>query len=247
MTVIGIRDDTRRKQYYDRFQGLYRNVEDLCNVQWSMDAAPTAAACRCNANIVLLEIGAKIPREFSRQEKTIPAILVLPRKALEMWSQKYLKVSHSHYKGFDRVLISEPAKMKVPRFFDYLPKMVYDTMNDEVNKFVEQNSSSSPGLAVEHITVRFILFRCNFRMDHRADVEDHTHYTHGVDLNELDMEASIVVNESEALVLTPALNLKEMSLEGRKGVYESWFNASTANGTVTNVENKTNAKIAKHK
>ena len=44
-------------------------------------------------------------------------------------------------------------------------------------------------------------------------------HTHGVDLNELDIEASIVVHEGETLVLTPALNLKEMSLEGRNGVY----------------------------
>ena len=245
--IVGLRDDNRRKAYYDKFIRLYGAVDDLSNVKWSMDPAPTAVACRCNANLVLLEIGARVPQEGDRVENTIPTILVLPKKALGEWSRKYLTVSHSQYKGLDRVLISEPAKMKVPRFFDYLPKMVHDTVDEEVNKFVEQKLPNNPGLAVEHVTVRFILMRCNFGMDHRGDVEDHTYYTHGVDLNELDMEASIVVHEGETLVLTPALNLKEMSLEGRNGVYESWFDASAANGTVTKVENRANAKIQKHK
>ena len=54
MTVIGLRDDTRRKSYYDKFHRLYGNVEDLCNVKWSVDATPTAVACRCNGNLILL-------------------------------------------------------------------------------------------------------------------------------------------------------------------------------------------------
>ena len=89
--------------------------------------------------------------------------------------------------------------------------------------------------------------RCNFAMEHRGDVEDHTWYTHGMELNEVDLESSIKVNEGEALVLTPALTLKEMSIEGRRGVYDSWFDACAANGTVTKVENRANAKIQKHK
>ena len=84
-------------------------------------------------------------------------------------------------------------------------------------------------------------------MDHRGDVEDHTWNTHGVDLNEIDLESSIKVNESEALVLSAAMTFKELSLEGRKSVYNSWFDACAANGTVTKLENRENAKIQKHK
>ena len=90
--IIGLRDDSKRKSYHDKFQSLYGSVDDLCNVKWSMDAAPTSVAARCNGNLILLEIGAKVPPEGDRQVKTIPTILVLPRKALGEWSRKYLKV-----------------------------------------------------------------------------------------------------------------------------------------------------------
>merc|ERR1712030_27860 len=80
-----------------------------------------------------------------------------------------------------------------------------------------------------------------------GDIEDHTWNTHGVYINEIDLEASIKVNEGDALVLSSALTLKELSLEGRKSVCDSWFDACAANGTVTKVENRDNAKIQKHK
>lgn len=68
-----------------------------------------------------------------------------------------------------------------------------------------------------------------------------------MDINEIDLESTIKVNEGETLVLTPAMTFKELSLEGRQSVYDSWFDACAANGTVTKVENRDNAKIQKHK
>ena len=115
----------------------------------------------------------------------------------------------------DRILISEPSKMLVPRYYEYLPKKVHDTRNAVCTKFVTDYVDTNPGLEIENVTVKFILMRCNFAMEHRGDVEDHTYYTHGMELNEIDLESSITVNEGETLVLTPALNLKEMSMEGR--------------------------------
>ena len=84
-------------------------------------------------------------------------------------------------------------------------------------------------------------------MDHRGDVEEHTWNTHGVDISEIDLEATIQVNEGETLVLTASLNFKELSLEGRRQVFDSWFDALAANGTVTRVESREIAKIQKHK
>ena len=147
----------------------------------------------------------------------------------------------------DRVLISEPSKMSVPRYYEYLPKKIHDTRNEVCQQFVTDHINDHPALKLENVTVKFILMRCNLALDHRGDVEEHTNYTHGVDINEIDLESSIVVNEGETLVLTPALNLKEMSLEGRLGVYDSWFDAAAANGTLTKVENRANSKIQRHK
>ena len=58
-----------------------------------------------------------------------------------------------------------------------------------------------------------------------GDIEDHTWNTHGVDINEIDLEAKITVNEGDALVLSSAMTFKELSLEGRRSVYDSWFDA----------------------
>ena len=119
-TIVGIGDHTRRKTYLDKFTQKYKDVATICNVEWSADTGPTQAACRCNGNLILLEMGARATQTDTRQAINIPNTYILPRKALGEWSKKYLKITHSHYKGHDRVLLTEPAKLKVPRFFDYL-------------------------------------------------------------------------------------------------------------------------------
>ena len=53
--------------------------------------------------------------------------------------------------------------------------------------------------------------------------------------------------QRSALVLSAALNFKELSLEGSRQVFDSWFDALAANGTVTRVESRENAKIQRHK
>ena len=85
-------------------------------------------------------------------------------------------------------------------------------------KFAADNLADNPGLEPRNVTVKFILLRCNLAMDHRGDVEEHTWNTHGVDISEIDLEATIQVNEGETLVLTASLNFKELSLEGRRQV-----------------------------
>ena len=84
-------------------------------------------------------------------------------------------------------------------------------------------------------------------MDHRGDVEEHTWQTHRVELSEIELEATIQVNEGEALILSEALNFKELSIEGRRQIFDSWFDTLAANGTVTRVESRENAKIQRHK
>merc|ERR1711984_28351 len=96
-------------------------------------------------------------------------------------------------------------------------------------------------------TCKFIMLRCNYGMKHRADVECHTFHTHGMDVSELVVESIIKVNEAEVLILTAALNFKDLSQEGRQSVFDSWFGSCTANGTLTRGGNKENAKIQRHK
>ena len=159
--VLSLRDDRKRQAYFDKFTTAYGNVEDLNNVRWCTDSTPSSCLVRCNANIVLLEIGAKIPAatDGSRPENVIPPIIRYPKTALGEWGLEYLTVAHTTYKGMDRILISEPAKMPVPRYYEYLPKKIHDTRIAECTQFVTEKVSANPGLRLEYVTIKFILIR----------------------------------------------------------------------------------------
>ena len=106
--------------------------------------------------------------------------------------------------------------MKVPRYYEFVPKKIHDTRQDVCEKFAAANLVGNPGLEPRYVTVKYILLRCNMAMDHRGDVEEHTWNTHGVDISEIELEATIQGNEGETLVLTASFNFKELSLEGRR-------------------------------
>ena len=65
---VSLREDNRRKAYYDKFLRAYASVEELNNVKWCTDSTPTNVTNRCNGNIVLLEIGARVPASEDRLE-----------------------------------------------------------------------------------------------------------------------------------------------------------------------------------
>ena len=246
-TIIGIADQQRRKIILEKFTYRYKDDTEMCNVLWSADDNLKEAPSRCNGNLVLIALGAKVNQNGDQPAIEIPNVYILPREAIGNWSKKHLKVTHSHYKGHDRVLLAEPAKYEIPRFFDYVPKLVFESVGAEVAKFVEEFKDAHPGLTAGHVKVRYILMRCNLGLGNRGDVEDHTLFAHGVDINSLEIMPTIKVIDGEKLVLATALNLKNMSKESRFGIYKCWFNAAIANGTVTMLENKANAKINKHK
>ena len=78
--VLFLRDDTLRKQYYDQFYAANGGVDEFKQVKWGLDSSPTSCGIRCNANIVLISIGAKIPAnaDGSRAEKEIRPIIQYP-------------------------------------------------------------------------------------------------------------------------------------------------------------------------
>ena len=244
--VLSLRDEEKRKEYFDKFN-VERN-KHLKNVNCGIESK-AAGSLRCNANIALMQIAAKIPAsaEDNRLARDVAPIYSYPRKTIGEWGIDNLTCAVSEYKGMDRVSLSEPSRMPVPRFYDYLPRKVHDLKDEVSESFVTEFRGTNPGLEKEHVTIKYILMRCNYPMDHRADVEDHTFYTHGMEMSEIKVETKIKVNEAETLVLTPAMNFKDLSRDGRREVYDSWFSSSAANGTLTNVENKDNSKIQKHK
>ena len=79
---ISLREDTKRRDYYDKFTAAYANVEEFSNIRWCTDSTPANVSCRCNGNICLLEIGAIVPAAGQRGERTIPGEIVYQRRAL---------------------------------------------------------------------------------------------------------------------------------------------------------------------
>ena len=245
--VIGISDQKRRKDIMTAFKERYKDVPDMCSVMWSTDDNLKKVSSRCNGNLVLLAIGATAPQVGSHDAFDIDPIYVLPREALGVWTEKHLKVTFDQFNGHDRILLAEPAKYVLSRYFDHVPKQVHETKDAEIAKFLNEFKTNYPRLTADHVTVRYVLMRCNFGLSHRSDTEDHVMWTHGCDINSLEIMPTIKVNDGKVLVLTQALTIKEMSFESRNGVYNSWFTACVATGTVTMIENKLNAKIIKHK
>ena len=129
--VLSLRDDTKRKTYFDKFCTAYGGIDKTKHVRWGWDSTPSACGIRCNANIVLLELGAKIPQSADgvRAEKEIGTTIRFPLTALGEWGMENLTVAQSTYKGMDRILISEPSKMAITRYYEYLPKKIHDTRN----------------------------------------------------------------------------------------------------------------------
>ena len=73
--LVTLRDE-KRKTYFDKFYGRSGALKDFKNVKWGLDGDPKDCGIRCNANIVLMEIGAKIPasEDGSRAEKQVTPI-----------------------------------------------------------------------------------------------------------------------------------------------------------------------------
>ena len=191
-----LRNTTRRTELFTEFIEHNKDVESAAGVEWGKENTPTSNGIRCNASIVLASVGARIPENGQRAAKDIEPKLQYPKEALAEWGNEFLTSSHIKYKGGDRILISEPSKMKIDRFFDYLPKKVHDTRHAISTKFAADNVTNNPGLTAGHITIKWILLRCNIAMDHRGDVEEHTLHTHGVNINEIEREAPIQVNDT---------------------------------------------------
>ena len=77
--LVSIRD-TKRQTYYDKFMASRNNLTDFRSVKWGLDGEGKDCGIRCNGNIVLLEIGAKIPAEGSSGVKEVAPIYVFPAK-----------------------------------------------------------------------------------------------------------------------------------------------------------------------
>ena len=214
--------NNRRAQLLEMFQTDSTGKDAIFGVEWAIENNPTANGIRCNANIVIGSVGARIPNSNNPANPTvIDTVLVFPKEVQGSWGNKYLTTSHVTYKGGDRVLFSEPSKMKIGKFYEYLPKEVHDTPNTIAEKLVADKIGDNPNLIKRHVVVKWVTMRCNLSLDNRGDIEEHSSYTHGVDINRLDTESKIEVNESDTLILAPAKNICELPDEQRKQVIDS--------------------------
>ena len=89
--LITLRDE-KRKTYFDKFYARNGGTQGFRNVRWGLDGDAKDCGYRCNANIVLIELGAKIPglEDGSRLENEVTPIYQLPLQALGEWGLENL-------------------------------------------------------------------------------------------------------------------------------------------------------------
>ena len=118
--------------------------------------------------------------------------------------------AHLKYKATDKIIASEPSQYQVDRYFEYLPKKVFEQTTSIAQKFVTDNCVEHQRLTAGNVTVKWILFKCNIQLDTRGDIEEHSAHTHGININKLKREASIKVNDSAVLQLAKCTTVSEL-------------------------------------
>ena len=97
--LVSIRD-TKRKTYYDKFMASRNNLTDFRSVKWGVDGEGHDCGIRCNGNIVLLEIGARIPASGNKGAKHVPPVYVYPAKSFKKWGVNNYQWLILHTKGW---------------------------------------------------------------------------------------------------------------------------------------------------
>ena len=118
--------------------------------------------------------------------------------------------AHLKYKATDKIIASEPSQYKVDRFFEYLPKKVYQQTTLIAQKFVAGHAIDHPRLTAGNVTIKWILLKCNIHLDTCGDIEEHSAHTHGININKLRTEASLRVNDSAVLQLAKCTTISEL-------------------------------------
>ena len=163
----------------------------------------------------MCNVGAKIPATGTTDAVVIAPKLQFPQKALAEWGKDYLTSVHIKYKATDKIVASEPSQYKIDRYFEFLPRKVFEKVAAIAQKFVVDNRDTYPRLTIRNITMKWILLKCNIHIDTRGDIEEHTAHTHGININKLRREAIIKVNDSAVLSLAKCTNVSELPTEKR--------------------------------
>ena len=83
-----------RDELFTQFKDHNKDVESAAGVEWGRENNPTSKGIRCNTNIVLVSVGARIPEAGARVAKDIPPKLQYPKTAMAEWGGKFLTSSH---------------------------------------------------------------------------------------------------------------------------------------------------------
>ena len=142
---------------YSDFIEATEGDDTMNGVEWGRDPIAAKDGVKCNANIVLCSVGAKIPKTSTAPAVNIVPKLQLPKKALAEWGKDFLTSVHIKYKATDKIVMSEPSQYKIDRFFEYLPKKVYKQTTAISEKFVADNIDNQPRLTIGSITIKWIL------------------------------------------------------------------------------------------
>ena len=111
--TVFLRNTARRTKLYDDFTEATKDDDTMNGVEWGKDAVAAKDGVKCNANIVLCNVGAKIPATGTAEAVNIAPKLQFPKKAFAEWGKDYLTSVHIKYKATDKIVASEPSQYKI--------------------------------------------------------------------------------------------------------------------------------------
>ena len=63
--------NNRRAQFLQKFQTDKAGIDEMFGVEWAVENAPTAIGIRCNGNVILASVGARIPNNGNPAQPTV--------------------------------------------------------------------------------------------------------------------------------------------------------------------------------
>ena len=86
--------NNRRAQLLQKIQTDTVGNDDMFGVEWAVENNPTANGIRCNGNVVISSVGARIPNSANPANPTIiDPVLVFLKEALAKWGKEYLNIN----------------------------------------------------------------------------------------------------------------------------------------------------------
>ena len=154
---------------------------------WAINkVAATEGQQKCHVQVTVVQVSALVPagNTDGSDINNIPKECFIPMKLSGEWSIEQLFYSNSKPdKKYNGVNIAAPTEIYgYQNYWMHVPNKIRDAIPTFKQKFLNQYAGGyAPGvLKLEHVSVLFYSFKCNFKLGDQDDITDHFEEVHGV-------------------------------------------------------------------